>query len=251
MEKQETTRYCALILQSEAKQGVNRDSFLREALKDYCTQHEVEIAIKYTPFHVLSSPQLNSIVEDIIATHHGQIPTFPFAIYRPVLCPLSKDWSSLTAWNAPRNFSIFLTMVQQLAYVNGYPDLHNPEGKLDDYAVAVLTPMLGIAMGVCSLSNRYFKVIHNVAQLITEDLKEQTSHSSASRIFSIEAIQQIAQKIEEKMADESKMQHISPLLKALSSAAYGYHSEEFVRHTEALAHLLKENRNLFLNVRQP
>lgn len=123
---------------------VHRDEFLKAAFAPYGTQEQVELLTTKRPIEVYSQRTLNKVA-------HGVIQKYTvLATAASTVAGLPGGWGM--AISIPADMAQFyvnlLRVTQELAYIYGYQDLANGEGKLDQDAQTTLTVFVAVAMGI-------------------------------------------------------------------------------------------------------
>lgn len=219
--------------------GVNRNSFLKDALKDFCTAEEIEVALTHSPSHVLSSAQLDRIVTSTINANRYMVTAGSAALGLPGN-PVMAGAAGVA--DMAQYISFCLRVAQQIAYLNGYPELRNQEGRLDDYAISVITPMLGVMFGA-EMAN---KAIHEVAKRVAVEVSKRIPRIAASRIVGYGMIKEVAKWLGVRMSKQLFARGLSkflPVVGGLISGAISYAA--FGSAAVRLAATLKEDRALF------
>lgn len=219
--------------------NINREDFLRDSLKNHCTAKDIETAILYSPSSVLSSAQLDRIVMHTISSAKYKVTAASTALGLP-----SNPFvaAGMGVADLAQYTSFCLRTAQQIAYLNGYPSLRNEKGELDDYAISVLTPMLGVMFGA-TMAN---KAIHEIAKRLSIEVVKRLPRIAATRIIGYGLIKEVAKWIGVRMSKQLLTRGVSkfiPVLGGLFSGAISYAA--FGRSAERLATTLKEDRLLF------
>ena len=140
---------------------VDRQKFLKEELKKYYPEQQVQAAIERGTVGVIPEPILDRIAADCIKSHTKKVTLFSTAMGMP------GGWAALGT--VPTDIAQFyyhvLVLGQKLAYVYGFPTLLDDKGRLSQSAVNMLTIFVGVMTGVA--------VATKVVQEIGERLQKQ------------------------------------------------------------------------------
>lgn len=227
---------------------VERDVFLRKvlvryALIKYCTSEDIERAIEHTPIQVLSHEQLDEIVSAIIKRNALSLKSTVSGRNSQPLGILFGGGREDSIDMVSR-ISVYLKTAQHIAYLNGYPDLRNQAGGLDDYAIAILIPMVGVLFD----APMAIEAVHGITKRAVEDIAQQTIRTPSSRIYSYGSVKEIANWIGAHTTYRDKHRDLLHYLLNIYSVRCCLILPEmgFERAAEKLAETLKNSRQCFL-----
>lgn len=123
---------------------VNRVEFLTSALQPYCTEQKLSMLGSVRPYTIASDKEIDKAADacinrhTILATTASTIAGLPGGLAMAATIP-----SDLTQYY----YHVFV-LSQKLAYLYGFPDFCDKEGRLSDAASELLTIFMGSMMGV-------------------------------------------------------------------------------------------------------
>lgn len=121
---------------------VDRESFLRENLRNYCPAEKLEGAIS-DPVTALGKETINKIAEGCVSSHTLKVTaTSALAGFPGGLAMIGTVPADVVQY-----YGHVLCLSQKLAYLYGYPSILTEDGKVDDGTIAMLTLFVGVAIG--------------------------------------------------------------------------------------------------------
>ena len=136
---------------------VNRESFLRSELREYCTPEEVDAAIACPPA-VLLPETLERIAKSCISYHTKYVTGLSIAAGIPGGLTL---FATIPA-DLAQFYGQLMCLVQKLSYLYGHEDF-TENGKISDYTRNQLTVMLGVAFGVQAAQQALTKLVQQLS----------------------------------------------------------------------------------------
>lgn len=150
---------------------INRDSYLRSALRRYCTDEQIALAIAESPAAADVSPEAiadiaNSSIklETSRVTGASTLAGIPggFAMLGTVPADLAQYLGHM------------LRITQKLAYIYSWPDLFEDDGdEVDDATVGMLTLFVGVMFGVNIAQSGVATVSQSIATQLARQLPRQ------------------------------------------------------------------------------
>lgn len=124
--------------------AVDREKFLRDELKEYCCPSHISDALNRGTTGVVPDKILDKIAAETIKSHTKKVTLLSAAMGVP------GGWAALGT--VPTDIAQFyyhvLVVAQKLAYVYGFPDMRDENGKLSESATHLLTIFVGVMTGV-------------------------------------------------------------------------------------------------------
>ena len=148
---------------------IDREAFLREALKKDCDQETIEIAVKKNPAAANIPPQvIKRIANGSINYETGKVTLISAAAGIPggfaMLGTLPAD--------VTQYFAHVMRISQKLAYLYGWPSLSGRNGNMDDETKAILTLFIGIMFGAQAAGEAVMKIADMVAASLVKELPQ-------------------------------------------------------------------------------
>lgn len=123
---------------------VDRVTFLRKALKDYCNEQRLDMLANVRPYTITSDKVIDQVATQCINRHTALATTgstlagLPGGLAMAATLP-----GDLTQY-----YYHVVVLSQKLAYLYGFPDFCDEKGELGENASELLTIFLGSMMGV-------------------------------------------------------------------------------------------------------
>ena len=114
--------------------GVNREQFLRKELQQYCSPKDLKRAIK-NPVDVLTVKQIDNLAKACINNHLWKVSGLSFVAGLPGGLAMAGTIPA----DVTQYFWHTLVVAQKLAYLYGFPDLRDENGKLTETSQDLLT----------------------------------------------------------------------------------------------------------------
>lgn len=161
---------------------VNRESFLRSELREYCTPEEVDAAIACPPA-VLLPETLERIAKSCISYHTKCVTGLSIAAGIPGGLTL---FATIPA-DLAQFYGQLMCLVQKLSYLYGHEDF-TENGKISDCTRNQLTVMLGVAFGV----NAAQKALKQLVQQLSIETAKRLPRMALTKTFYYPIIKQVA-----------------------------------------------------------
>lgn len=125
---------------------INRENYLRAALKRHCTDEQVELAIASTPASAgIPGEVVRAVANDSIRFETSKVTALSAAAGIPGGFAM---FGTIPA-DIVQYFGHVLRTAQKLAYIYSWPDLFTDDGEnLDDATQGILTLFVGVMFGV-------------------------------------------------------------------------------------------------------
>lgn len=135
---------------------IHRDAYLRQSLKRYCSEEQIELAISKSPAEAgVPSEIVKRIANDSItfetskATGLSAAAGVPGFLWLPATVPA----------DLAQYFGHMLRISQKLAYIYSWPDLFDKDGEdPDDATKSILTLFVGVMLGAQVANSAVSKV---------------------------------------------------------------------------------------------
>lgn len=139
---------------------VDRVAFLRKELKGYCSEQRLDMLENVRPYTITTDKVIDSVAlscinfHTVMATTGSTIAGLPGGLAMAATIP-----SDLTQY-----YYHVVVLSQKLAYLYGFPDFCDEEGKLGDVACDLLTIFMGSMMGVKAADQGVNEIAKGVAK---------------------------------------------------------------------------------------
>ena len=217
---------------------VDRDKFLTNELRNYCTYEQLERAIAGRPIHATSKEVIDRIANACINSHTTKVTTISVAAGIPGGLAMA---ATIPADIAQYYWHVFV-LSQKLAYLYGFPDLRDENGNLTDVASDMLTVFVGVMMGASVANQAIQKITKEFAKQVIKRLPQQ----ALTKTVYYPIIKQIAKWIGIKLTRESFAKGLGKVIPVLGGAISGVVTfVAFRPSAKRLQHKLQENMPLF------
>lgn len=134
---------------------IDREKFLKSALKPYYGDEIVKKAIEHNPAYAgISVEQIDTIANSSIKFETRNVSAISFAAGLPGgLAMAGTIPADLAQW-----FGHVLRVLQKLIYLYGWSELFDEDGGMDDETANLLTLFVGVMFGVAGAANAIAKV---------------------------------------------------------------------------------------------
>lgn len=170
--------------------AVDREKFLRSALKGYCLGSHIDAAVERGTAGVVPDVILDKLAANCIKSHTKKVTLLSAAMGMP------GGWATLGT--IPTDIAQFYYHVfivgQKLAYIYGFPDMRDENGQLSKSATSLLTLFVGVMTGVA--------IATKALQELGEVLKRQMIKKLPEYALSNGALQITVRKIAKKIGLE-------------------------------------------------
>lgn len=217
---------------------VERISFLRTELKKYCTPAQIQQAIDGTTAGVVPVEVLDSIAKACIRNNAVFTTTASFVAGLPggfaMLGTVPADMAQYLA--------VSIRLAQQLAYIYGWPELTDDDGKFDQESYASLTIFMGAMMGVAAAN----ELLNTLAIQIGKEMIKRISKAAITKGTIYPAIKKVAGALGAKMTTKSFAQIVGKSIPILGGGISAIITAVvFVPSAKKLQRSLRQARHKF------
>lgn len=199
--------------------AVDREKFLRGALKKHCCEAHIQDAISKGTAGVVPSKVLDKIAADCIKSHTKKVTILSAAMGVP------GGWATLGT--IPSDIAQFyyhvFVVAQKLAYIYGYPDMRDQNGHLSQGATNLLTMFVGVMTGVAVAAKTLQELGKKLQQQFIKKLPEYALSDGVLQM----AVNKVAKKVGMQLSKNGVADGVSkiiPLVSGLISGALTYRS---------------------------
>ena len=193
--------------------AVDREKFLRSALKDYCCESHIVDAIERGTAGLVSDKILDKLAADCIKSHTKKVTLLSAAMGVP------GGWATLGT--VPTDIAQFYYHVfvvgQKLAYIYGFPDMRDENGHLSESATNLLTLFVGVMTGVAIATKALQELGELLKRQVIKKLPEYALSNGALQI----AVRKIAKKIGVEISKSGISEGMMKVVPILSGAISG------------------------------
>lgn|SRR5574344_195316 len=143
---------------------VNREKFLKKALKPYCNAEKLGIALNGMPVNVISQQRIDKIATSKINWHTAKVTGTSFATGFGGFTTIPADIVQYY-WHV-------LVLSQKLTYLYGFPDLCDQDGNMPKDSQDLLAVFIAIMMGATIAGKGLHKMIESIARRTAKRLPE-------------------------------------------------------------------------------
>ena len=193
--------------------AVDREKFLRGALRKHCCEAHIQDAISKGTAGVVPSKVLDKIAADTIKSHTKKVTLLSTAMGVP------GGWATLGT--VPTDIAQFyyhvLVVAQKLAYIYGYPDLRDSQGHLTQGALNLLTVFVGVMTGVAVATRALQEIGARLQKQFIKKLPEQVLQNGAVNI----AVKKVAKMVGLELSKSGVAEGVSKLVPIVSGIVNG------------------------------
>lgn len=142
---------------------VDRKTFLEKECRPFCTVEQLKQVVEQSPVAVLDIDVINQLANSCIKNHTMKVT----AISTAAGMPGGFAMAATIPGDIGQYYYHVFVLSQKLAYLYGFPDFCDEDGKLTENAQSMLTTLVGIISGV--------KVANEVLRAISKQLGEQAA----------------------------------------------------------------------------
>ena len=217
--------------------AVNREDFLKTALRNICSDEQIETAIEQSPLLAITLSDIDHVAKVVISSHVKKVTMLSAAAGIP-----GGWWAAATIpADVAQYYHHIFVLVQKLAYLYGLPSLLDENGKVSDNTIHMLTIFVGVMTGT-EMANRGLKeVTKRFAEHTTRTLKRKAL--TKTTIYPI--VKKIASTLGYKITRESFTKNVGkiiPIAGALISGTITFAT--FKPCANRLRNQLKENSKI-------
>lgn len=192
---------------------VNREEFLKEKLSLYCNEKQLETALSMSPVKVFSRNQIDKIADSVISSHVIKVT----AISTVAGIPGGLAMAATIPSDIAQYYYHVFNLSQKLAYLYGYPDLLDENGKVTDATINLLTVFSGVMMGAAVANNAIREISKQLAETAIKKLPQQALTKGA--IYPL--VKKVASWIGVKLTKESFAKGVGKVIPVLGGIISG------------------------------
>lgn len=192
---------------------VTRESFLTEKLSIYCTGSQLSLVLEKGTMGNVNMSVLDEIANEcikqhtILATSASTLMGIPGGL--AMLGTIPGD--------VAQYYYHVCVLAQKLAYIYGYPDLCDENGRFTDSAANLLTVFVGLMGGVAAAQ----KVIQEVAEQAQKELLKRLPRFALTKGFIYPLVKQVAKWIGVSLTKQSFAKGVSKIVPVLGGIVSG------------------------------
>ena len=192
---------------------VNREEFLKEKLSLYCNEKQLQTALSKSPVKVFSRTQIDKIADSVISSHVIKVT----AISAAAGIPGGLAMAATIPGDIAQYYYHVFNLSQKLAYLYGYPDLLDENGKVTDATTNLLTVFAGVMMGAAVANNAIREISKQLADTAIKKLPQQALTKGA--IYPL--VKKVASWIGVKLTKESFAKGVGRFIPVLGGIISG------------------------------
>lgn len=163
---------------------VDRDSFLRDQFKIYCSEEQMSSILENGPIGILPVTILDEVANSCISYHTKIATGTSFLAGVPGGFAML---GTIPADVAQFYFHVFV-IAQKLSYIYGYPDLCDENGHFTESATHLLTIFVGVMGGVAAAQ----KVLQELAEQFQKEVLKRLPKYALTKTFIYPIVKQTA-----------------------------------------------------------
>lgn len=196
---------------------IKRDVFLKKELRKYCREDAIEEAIKYNPAKAgISKNLINKIAKSVIDYETKKVSSLSVMASLPssinALAAVGSASADITSF-----FAHVIRVVQELAYLYGFPEFDLSEDGIDSETMGVLMVFIGTMLGVQGAATALNKLADTVAKQVAKKLAQKAL--TKGMVYPI--VKQIATKIGIHMTKQVFADTVASAIPIVGSVASG------------------------------
>ena len=191
---------------------VDRETFLRSELRQYCSKDELEKAIS-NPVDVLSEDRIDSLANSCINNHLLKVTSLSVVAGIPGGLAMA---ATIPADMAQYYWHTFV-LAQKLAYLYGIPDLRDENGNLTETSQDMLTLFVGVMMGAAAANN----AIKNVSKAFAVQVVKRLPQKALTKTVYYPIIKQVAKWIGIKLTKDTFAKGVGKTIPILGGVISG------------------------------
>lgn len=151
---------------------IKRDAFLRKELIKYCREDVIAEAIKYNPAKAgIPKSLINKIAKSVIDYETKKVSGLSVIASLPssinALAAVGSASADITSF-----FAHIIRVVQELAYLYGFPEFDLREDNIDSETMDQLTVFIGVMFGVQGAASLLNKLADSIAKQVAKKLAQ-------------------------------------------------------------------------------
>lgn len=191
---------------------VDRETFLRSELRQYCSKDELEKAVS-NPVNVLSEDRIDSLANSCINNHLLKVTSLSVVAGIPGGLAMA---ATIPADMAQYYWHTFV-LAQKLAYLYGIPDLRDENGNLTETSQDMLTLFVGVMMGAAVANN----AIKNVSKAFAAQVVKRLPQKALTKTVYYPIIKQVAKWIGIKLTKDTFAKSVGKTIPILGGVISG------------------------------
>ena len=196
---------------------IKRDVFLRKELLKHCPEDVIKEAIRYNPARAgIPKSVINKVAKSVISFETKKVSSLSVVVSLPSsINPLTAVGSASA--DITSYFAHIFRVVQELAYLYGFPQFDLEEDNIDSETMDFLMVFLGVMFGVQGASTALNKLADTIAKHIAKKLAQRALTKGTIYPF----VKQIATKIGVHMTKQVFADTLTSAIPVLGSLASG------------------------------
>ena len=192
---------------------INRDSFLRNQLKLYCTDVQISTVLEKGTIGIVSTEVLDKIASDCINNHTRTATALSTALGMPGGFAI---FGTVPGDLAQYYYHVFV-VAQKLAYIYGYPDLCDENGNFTEDSIQLLTVFVGVMSGVAAAN----KVIQEIAEQVQKEILRRLPRYALTKTLLYPLVKQVAKWIGVSITKQNFARGVSKIVPFVGGAVSG------------------------------
>lgn len=221
--------------------AVSRRAFLVEKLNPYLDQQQLISAININPTKIVKKDVIDKIADNVIKSHTAAVTLISTAAG----IPGGLIMGATVPADLAQYYYHCLVLSQKLAYLYGWPDLIDKNGKLSEDAVGILTLFIGIMSGVAVAS----EAINWVARELSKQVVKRLPKMALTKTIIYPIVKQVAKWLGVSMTKETFAKGLGKAIPFVGGAiSGGLTYVSFRPSAKRLKKKLSEQSQMFRNV---
>ena len=177
---------------------IKRDVFLRKELYKYCSEEEIQLAIKYNPAKAgISKELINKISKSVITYETNKVSAISVAASLPSSAAPVAAVGAASA-DIYSYFAHIIRVAQELAYLYGFEQFNLKDDEIDSDTMTSLMYFIGTMLGVQEAAIQLNKLANTIANHVAKNLAKKAL--TKGTVYPI--VKQIATKIGIRMTKQ-------------------------------------------------
>ena len=196
---------------------IKRDAFLRKELIKYCQSDVIEEAIRINPAKAgISKELINKIAKSVIDYETKKVSTLSVVASLPSSINMLAAFGSASA-DITSYFAHVIRVVQELAYLYGFPEFELNEDSIDAETMSLLMTFIGTMFQVQGASSMLKKLADSVAKQVSKKL----ARKALTKGIVYPIVKQIAKKVGIHMTKQVFADTVASAIPIVGSVASG------------------------------
>ena len=193
--------------------AVDREKFLRDSLKSYLCDSNINDAVTKGTAGVVPSKILDKIAMQTIKSHTKKVTLLSAAMAVP------GGWAALGT--VPTDIAQFyyhvFVVAQKLAYTYGFPDMRDENGRLSQSATNLLTVFVGVMTGVAVAT----KALQELGEVLKKQAIKKLPEYALSNGVLNAAVKKVSKMIGKELSRTGFAEGVSKLMPIISGVVAG------------------------------